>query len=75
MLIWHDGSSRNEECAPIDLFIRVTIHSVRSFSLLLLGPANPRSLAGLQLFSPVASICALSVIFLVSGTADCSPVF
>ena len=37
MLIWHDGSSRNEECAPIDLFIRVTIHSVRSFSLLLLG--------------------------------------
>jgi hypothetical protein len=31
--------------------------------------------AGLQLFSPVASTSALSVVFLMSETARCSPVF
>ena len=50
MLIWHDGSSRNDECAPVDLFIQVTSHSVRSFSLLLPGPANPRSLRDFSSF-------------------------
>ena len=37
MLIWHDGSSRNYECAPVDLFIQVTSHSIRGFSLLCRG--------------------------------------
>lgn len=37
MLIWHDGSSRNDECAPVDLFIQVTSHIARDFSLLCRG--------------------------------------
>ena len=51
MLIWHDGSSRNDECAPVDLFIQVTSHSVSSFHFFCQGQLNREACGTSALFA------------------------
>ena len=52
---------------------RISVPQLEPYALW--GTRNTTGCRGLQLFSPVASTGALSVVFLMSETARCSPVF